>query len=459
MMVHQLQRVHCLGLGGVGVSAVAKILAGRGISVSGSDRQQSVFTRSAAAVGVTVYAAERSENITTDIELIIYSDACPVDHVERVAARRLNIPEKNFSEVLGELMANMEHRVAVAGTNGKSTTSALLGKILVADGRDPMVVVGSRVPGFDDNVRLGVGKYFVTEADDYRDHFHHLYPTCLVVTNIELDHVDYFPDINAVKKSFLKIAAQTSAHGNIIVNLDDPVSAELFSKDERTITYSQIHDADLRATSIRQRDGVQLIDVQWHGQAIGTWEIHLPGSFNVMNVLAAGAAALALGVDAEVIASAVKVFNGIWRRFEILNPGASVTIVNDYAHHPTSIIGTIAGAKALWPSRRVIAVFQPHHHNRLTNLFTDFTKSFAQADLSVITEVYAVAGRESHETVEKNSRDLVTAINSPTVVYGGTPAETETLIKRLAKPGDLVILMSAGDLWEIGPRLVEYYAV
>ncbi len=457
MNLSSFQRVHCLGLGGVGVSAIAKLLRHRQTSVSGSELKLSEFTNDAAAVGVIVYPTETAENISDDLNLVIYSDACPPTHPERVAATEKNIPQMNFSEVLGLFLAEARVGVAVAGTNGKSTTSALLGLILAAAKKNPTVVVGSRVPGFSGNVRFGEAEYFVTEADDYRDHFLHLHPTCLVVTNVELDHVDYFPDLAAVKKSFAQLAQQTSPSGQLIVNRDDPASWELFGDDRRTITYSHVQSADLQATAVRQADGYQAIDVSWRGQAIGTWELHLPGAFNVMNVLAAGAAALALGVEPKVVAEVVATFRGIWRRFEILNSGAPVTIVNDYAHHPTAIAGTLTGAKALWPQRRILAVFQPHHHNRLTNLFTDFARSFSAADQAIISEVYAVAGREDHDPSEKTSRDLVAAINDPQVIYGGNPAETETLIKKLAKPGDIVILMSAGDLWEIGPRLATYY--
>lgn len=457
MNIANLHRVHCLGLGGVGVSAVAKILAGRGVKVSGSELHPSRFTMDAAQAGITVYPKESAANITDDIELIIYSDACPPSHPERIAANKKKIPERNFSEVLGTLMGESEQSVAVAGTNGKSTTTALVGLMLTAAKNDPTVMVGSRVPAWSGNVRMGGSKYFVAEADDYRDHFLHLKPTLLVVTNIELDHVDYFSNLAAVKKSFTRLAGQTSPAGNLIVNQDDPASVEVMAGDPRAVTYSQTGPADLQAVSVRQAEGYQAIDVAWRGQAIGRWNLHLPGSFNVMNALAAGAAALTLGVTPEVVAATVEAFRGIWRRFEVLNPGGRVTIVNDYAHHPTAISGTLDGAKALWPNRRVLAVFQPHHHNRLTNLFEAFVRSFGLADQTIISEVYAVAGREDHDPNEKTSRDLVAAINNPRVVYGGTPAETEILIKKLAKPGDLVILMSAGDLWEIGPRLADYY--
>lgn len=458
MNLSTLKRVHCLGLGGVGVSAIAKLLQRRQISVSGSELKPSSFTDDAAAAGVIVCQTESAENISDDLDLVVYSDACPPTHPERLAATEKNIPQLNFSEVLGLFLAEARVGVAVAGTNGKSTTSALLGLMLAAAEHDPTVVVGSQVPGFSGNVRFGQPEYFVTEADDYRDHFLHLHPTCLVVTNVELDHVDYFPDLAAVKKSFAQLAKQTSLSGQLIVNRDDPASWELYGDDRRTITYSQAQPADLQATAVRQADGRQEIDVSWRGQGIGTLELQLPGAFNVMNVLAAGAAALALGLEAKVVAEVVRNFRGIWRRFEIMNSGASVTIVNDYAHHPTAIAGTISGTKALWPQRRILAVFQPHHHNRLTNLFADFARSFSAADLAIISEVYAVAGREDHDPSEKTSRDLVAAMNDPRVIYGGNPAETETLIKKLAKPGDIVILMSAGDLWEIGPRLANYYA-
>lgn len=458
MNLGQLQRVHCLGLGGVGVSAVARLLQRRGVKVSGSDVTTSLFTDDAAKAGIIVMPSELATNITPDIQLVIYSDACPPPHVERVAAKQLNIPEVNFAEVLGWLMAEAKQSIAVAGTNGKSTTTALLGLLLAAGQHDPTVVVGSRVPGFDGNVRFGAKEFFVTEADEYRDHFLAFHPTTTLITNIEHDHADYFPTLAALTASFRKLAQQTDPSGHLIINLDDPVCARELIHDPRVVTFSQTQTADFQVTDVRTVPGAQELKVSWQGKPLGPWSLHLPGSFNVMNAAAAAAAALTLGGDPAVIGQAISNFQGIWRRFEVLNPGAPITIISDYAHHPTSLHGTIAGAKQFYPGRRLIVVFQPHHHHRLSSLFHFFTRAFAGADEVIISEVYDVVGREDHDPDQKTSRDLVAAIHHGATSYAASPAEAEQQVWALAKPGDVVMIIGAGDIWTIGPSLVQHYA-
>lgn len=456
MNLAEVKRVHCLGVGGVGVSAVARLLAHRGIRVSGSDLQASLFTADAQRDGISI-VPESAANVTAEINLVIYSDACPVHHPERIAAEQLGIPQVNFATALSWMLAEAEQSVAVAGTNGKSTTTALLGLILTVGGLDPTVVVGSRVPGFNGNIRLGGHKYFVTEADEYRDHFLAFYPTMLVVTNIEHDHVDYFPTIAAMTASFRTLAQQTHPQGHLVINLDDAISSQEFIHDPRVVTFSHRPTADLQIAAVRPGPGLQEFDVIWKGRPLGTWRIHQPGLFNVMNAAAAGAAALTFGIEPSVIAGVLNDFSGIWRRFEILNPGAAITIVSDYAHHPTSIRGVIAGAKEFFPGRRIILAFQPHHHHRLTSLFHFFTRAFVGVDELILCEVYAVAGREDHDPNEKTSRDLCGEVHHPSVHYAADPAKTEAAIRQLAKPGDVVIIMGAGDIWEIGPHLAADY--
>ncbi len=457
MNLTDLHRVHCLGLGGVGVSAVARLLQRRGCTVSGSDVQPSLFTADAERDGIKVFPAESAANITADINLVIYSDACPPGHPERVAAQQHGIPQVNFAEALGWMLAEAEQSVAVAGTNGKSTTAALLGLMLTAGGLNPTVMVGSRVPGFDGNIRLGGKKFFVTEADEYRDHFLAFHPTTLVITNIEHDHVDYFPTVAAMTASFRKLAQHTHPQGHLIINLDDQISAKEFIHDPRAVTFSHQQPADLQVTAIRPGPGQQEFDVAWKGQPLGTWTIHQPGLFNVMNAAAAATVALTLGIAANVIAKVLDDFQGIWRRFEILNPGAAITIVSDYAHHPTSIRGVLKGAKQFFPGRRIILAFQPHHHHRLTSLFHFFTRAFAGADELIVCEVYAVPGREDQDPNEKTSQDLLGEVHHSSVHYAPDPAATEATIRELAKPGDVVIIMGAGDIWAIGPHLAADY--
>ncbi len=457
MSLQKIQRVHCLGIGGIGVSAVARILKARGLTVSGSELHPSLITAELGREQIQILP-ESSANITRDIDLVIYSDACPEEHAERQAAAQLGVRQVNFSEVLGWLMKEYKTGVAIAGTNGKSTTTALLGQIMIDGGLEPTVVVGSRVPGFQGNVRIGKGNYFVTEADDYRDHFLQLHPQVLTITNIELDHPDYFPDLKAVTHSFSALAQQTALDGQLIINDDDPVSRTHFADDQRHSSFGFSEGAMLFAAHWRQIPGWQEWQMIWNKKDLGKWRLPLPGKFNVANALAAAATALHFNIAPEIIAQRLEKFTGIWRRFEILNPGATVTVISDYAHHPTSIQGILQGAKNFYPGRRIIAVFQPHHHHRLTGLFQDFAKSFSAADELILTEVYQVAGREESREIMKTGQDLFKEVRHSRKYFASDLSSAATQVKSLAKAGDVVMIIGAGDIWEIAAPLAEYYA-
>ncbi len=457
MNITDVRQVYCIGLGGVGVSAVAKYFLAHGATVSGSDPKRNPLVDDLLRLGATWWPDERPERLTADVDLVVYTDDAHPDHPLRLKAKQLGLPTQNFSATLGLIMDRCRQRLAVAGTNGKSTTTALLGLLLADAGLDPSVFIGSRLSDFNGNLRLGQSDVFVAEADEYRDHFLNLRPTAAVVTNIELDHVDYFHDDKHLMASFRQFA-QGLAADRLVVNADDRGLAALFPQ---AVTFGFSQAAQLQAHDVRQTAGQQTFAAAWRGASLGVFTLHIPGRFNITNALGAMAAALVTGASPKTFSATLDRFRGIWRRFQILTaPSSPLTIVNDYAHHPTAVRVTLAGAKTFYPGRRIIAVFQPHHHNRLTALFDDFARSFTAADHSIIVETYTVPGREPQNQDVKTSRELVKVLagQGRPADYVASPAEAEAFVRHLAQPGDVVLIMGAGDIWKIAESLAAVYA-
>lgn len=460
MNLRDIHRVYCVGLGGVGVSAVAKYFLAQGVQVSGSDPVHSPLVDDVVRQGGQWFDHPDARRITTDLDLVVYTDDAKPDHPERAAAAAIGVRSENFSTTLGQIMATRRQRLCVAGTNGKSTTTAITGLLLEDAGLHPTVFVGSRVGQFDGNLRMGGGDVFVAEADEYRDHFLNLTPTIATITNIELDHVDYFHTLDRLQDSFHQFADLLPDDGRLVANGDDPGVRDLIDGRSNLTTFGLSERADVRAVEITQTPGRQSFTMVAHGQLLGRCELHLPGYFNITNVLGAVAGAMVAGADPSSFAETIANFRGVWRRFEILNSGSTVTIVNDYAHHPSAVRQTLAGARAFYPGRRIVAVFQPHHHNRLNILFDEFSKSFGAADMVILVDVYTVPGREPLITETKSSADLARAVHQRGIQAERVahPIDAANRLKEILQPGDVAIIMGAGDIWRIAQPLADYYA-
>lgn len=454
------KKVFCIGLAGVGVSAVAKLYLAQGSKVSGSDPKHNPLVDDLVKQGVTYYPHEDPQLITPDCDVVIYTDDTAPAHPMRRRATELGIHSENFSVSLGKLMAARKQRICVAGTNGKSTTTALTGLLLGGAGLDPTVFVGSRVPEFNGNLRLGSGSVFVAEADEYRDHYLNYSPTIISLTNIEPDHLDYFRTEAKMMNSFRSFVSRLPVDGVLVANADDSRVTNISAQAPHVVTFGRHHAADLQASDIVQSAGQQSWTTTWRGQTLGRFTLPLPGEFNIMNSLSAMAGALAGGADPTSFRTTIAGFNGVWRRFQILNPSSTTTIISDYAHHPTAVQVTLEGAEKFYPGRRIVAVFQPHHRSRLTTLFDDFTKSFGAADDVMIVETYTVPGRDVPESESKSSAELVDALKPQhtAVSYASSPSDAQTKLQDLLQPGDVAIIMGAGDIWETAERLGKHYA-
>ncbi|MBI1908282.1 UDP-N-acetylmuramate--L-alanine ligase [Candidatus Uhrbacteria bacterium] len=455
-MFEGLKSIHFVGIGGIGTSALAKFFVHRGLRVSGSDLQVSDTTEECRRMGMKIFSGHAVGNVGEGVECVIYSPAVLETNPEREEAKRCGIPQMSYPEALGELSKEYS-TIAVCGTNGKSTTTAMLGRILVEAGYDPTVIVGTKVPDFPDgNLRMGKGRFFLLEACEYREHFLHLHPEMIVLTNIEADHLDYFRDLAHICATFQAFANKLAGKGMLVWNGGDPTSREL--RKGTAVSYGYGTDADYagfdrKAESGRQRFSLRRSTPE---EELGSISLSVPGLFNVQNALAAAVAAMELGVPVETVRHALETFPGVWRRFERVGTWHEAKVISDYGHHPTAIAQTLAGAREFFPGRRIILCFQPHQHARTKALFDRFVDAIAQADVSVVLEIYAVAGRTESDDV--SSKDLVRAIHSRFLSAAShyTPDldHAESVLRDLVRPGDVLIVQGAGDVDTLARRLV-----
>ncbi len=445
-MFKQYKHVHFVGIGGIGMSALAKWFLYEGVNVTGSDVHESEITKDLQRRGAKIFFGHAHDHVATDVDLLIYSPAVPDSNHERQAAKERGIREVSNFEFLGEISHEFS-TIVVSGTNGKSTTTAMLGLILEAAGYDPTVLVGSLVPGFKDgNLRVGKGRFFVVEGCEYRANMLHLEPEMIVLTNIEEDHLDYYRDLDHIQETFQTFVDKLKSKGLVVLNADDVVSQKLsvnrsvkYGSNGTNMTYTLLH----RTT----KQGEQTVTTN-HGEL----RLKIPGAFNAMNALAAVAAALELGVPFETCRRVLADFTGIWRRFERVGTWKGADVISDYGHHPTAVRQTIEAAREFFPGQRIVLCYQPHQHDRTKKLFNEFVESLALADHLVLTEIYDVAGRNENASV--SSRDLVKEINRSNTTYAPDLFAAESQLRDLVKPNDVILIMGAGDIDDLARRLV-----
>lgn len=461
MHIPSAKHVHCVGIGGIGISAVAKFFLAHSVVVTGSDLKESQITKDLEARGVRVHIGpSQREWIANDCDLLIYSEAVPADAPERTEASLRNIRQLGHFDFLGDLSRDFE-TICVTGTNGKSTTTAMVARIFEDAGFDPVAFVGSLVPGWKDgNYRHGKGKYLIVEGDEYKQKMVKLFPKTTVITNIEEDHLDVYRDLEHIIATFQECADKTTRR--VMRNSDDPNSGRLNIPAQKETTYATNHVADVVASDRIVAAGEQSFTVKKKGKSIGRASLQIPGAFNMMNAVAATAVALEYDIPFASIASTLENFAGIWRRFERVGEYDGADIISDYGHHPTAIRGTLAAAKEFFPGRRIVLLFEPHQHSRTHELFDDFVESFEDADLLILSEIYGVAGRQ--EDIGKvSSRDILNEIDRrlpaghPAVGkqhYAANLIEAEKLVRSLMRPNDVVIVMGAGDVDTVARNLI-----
>ncbi len=435
------KHVHIIGVGGIGTSAVAKWFKFHGATVSGSDMAMSPILEELLERGITAKVGHFADNIPSDCELVIYSSAIPATNPERQTANERGIKEWSYPKFLGKLAATKK-TIAISGTNGKSTTTAMIASILIEAGLDPTVIVGTKVPGWHDgNLRIGHSNWFVVEACEHMANMLQIRPDIAVITNIEEDHLDFYRDLTHIRETFQEWIDCKETCLEVVLNRNDAESAKLKAK------YVSYFDFSSRETlNGFQRFETGGVDV----------ELRIPGSFNAANASAALAVAHIAGIDDDIALKALRAFSGTWRRFESLGEYKGANVYSDYAHHPTAITGTIQAFKEFFPARRLLVVFEPHQHSRTAELFEEFAASFDATDALILAEVYEVAGRTEEKTV--SSADLAEAIKSRNTVndisFAKTYEELDALIQNQLQENDILVFMGAGTIDGFARRLI-----
>jgi len=444
MHFDHIKNIHFVGIGGIGMSGIAEILADRGFTVSGCDLKRSVSTDLLSRRGISVTIGHDPAHLA-GIDLVVVTSAVRGENPEIDAAHARGIQVMKRKEMLGTLV-NQKRAVGVSGTHGKTTTSAMIAVILEEAGLDPTIIIGGMLRNLGTNAKNGRGDFAVVEADEYDRSFHELRPAVAVVTNIEADHLEYYGSFEAIAEAFRIFVEGIKPGGAVVGCIDDPSVASLLSKtSQRVIRYGLSDAADLRATRISFDERGSHFEVP----GIGSFRLFVPGEHNVRNALAAIAVARELGISSAVIAAALAKFLGVDRRFQILGELAGAIIVDDYAHHPTEIRATLNAARRGYPRRRIVALFQPHLYSRTRDFAREFAESLLVADVALVAPIYAA--RE--EPIEGITARLIAEAAEGVEFVEGTNIQIVEKMRRRLEPNDLFITLGAGDVHEISEAL------
>ncbi|GAB6172050.1 UDP-N-acetylmuramate--L-alanine ligase [Paradesulfitobacterium aromaticivorans] len=444
--------IHFVGIKGTGMSALAQVSAKiEGASISGSDVEERFFTDAVLERAQIPVLSFSPENVAK-ADLVVASAAYTKEHPEIARALELKIPVLSYPQYLGRLMSK-KRGIAVAGTHGKTTTTAMIGLILLQAGIDPTIVVGSDVPSIGGNAYSGHGEFFLAESCEYRRHFLNYSPEYLIITNIEFDHPDYFSDLSDVITAFTEFAAKVPPTGRIFLWAEDPNRATIKSKAPIT-TFGFAADADIRATDIMFHDQGSSLKVMIDDSFVGTLELHVAGKHNILNALAAIALCREIGIPLTQIITSLSQFNGTKRRFEHIGNRDGALIVDDYAHHPTEIRTTLEGARLSYPDRRIRAIFQPHTFTRTEKLLEEFSLAFGSADEVVIAEIFASAREQNLHTISATVLAELIQKQGIQVRYFSTLDAIKTYVAETIAPQDLVLTLGAGDIYKVGQGLV-----
>ena len=452
----RVRQLHFVGIGGVGMSGMAEILRSLVFEVSGSDVRAGSTTKRLESLGLRVDIGHRAENVH-GADVVIRSSAIQLDNPELDEARELGIPVIGRAEMLAELM-RVKYGVAIAGSHGKTTTTSLVATVLRAAGLDPTVTVGGKMAALGSNARLGGGDLMVAEADESDGTFLWLNPTIAIVTNIDPEHLDYWGTYEKLTAAFLEFCNRVPFYGVSVLCLDHPSVQEMLpSIRGRYVTYGMSPQADYSARGVRYRGLTTAFNAYRRGEPLGGFSINMPGQHNVLNALAAIAAADELAVPLDVTKQALATFDGVGRRFTLVGEVGGVKLVDDYGHHPAEVRATLDAARGAFPAEqhRIVVAFQPHRYSRTEHLFEEFTSAFNQADLLFVTDIYA-AGEKPIEGI--TSKKLVEAIRKhghKGARYVGDKAEIPARLVEKLRAGDVVIALGAGDINRSLERIAE----
>src|SRR6266581_6977806 len=454
-MLKRFKHVHFVGIGGIGMSGIAEVLLNLGYKVTGSDVRATAITERLQRLGATIYPRHDAQNVT-GAHVVVTSSAVRPDNAEIQEAERRKVPVIPRAEMLAEL-ARLKYSITVAGTHGKTTTTSMIATVLDRAGMDPTIVVGGRLDTIGSNARLGKGEFIVLEADESDRSFLLLSPTIAVVTNIEADHLDHYRDLEDILAAFLSFINKVPFYGAAVLCIDEPAVQSLIPQVKRRIvTYGSAAPSDVRITDVNIEGLGSTFTLLFNGVASQRFRLHVPGVHNVLNATAAFAAARDMGVEPGIIAGALESFQGVDRRFQIKSQHG-ITVIDDYAHHPTEIRATLGAAKAA-NFQRIFAIFQPHRYSRTFHLFDDFARAFNLADSVLILDIYP-AGENPIEGITTQALiEKIKSFGHKNAIYAPDFEMIESYIVATAKDGDAVIVMGAGNVTKLSDILSERFS-
>ena len=450
------KKIHCIGIGGIGLSAVAEILMARGYDISGSDMKESDMTAKLARYGARIHIGHNAENVEGK-DLVIYSSAISMENPELARATELGIPTVTRAQALGALMEEYDSSIAISGTHGKTTTTSMVSLILKNAQKEPTILVGGNLPEINGNVYVGQNDYFVTEACEYMDSFLNLKPKIEIILNIDSDHLDYFKDVDHIARSFDKFAKLVPENGAVIAYDANPFVKSVISGLPNAITFGLSESCDYYASDINfDNDGMPQFKVNHGGKVLGQIELAVPGEHNILNALAAFACCHIQGVAVEDIIKTLDGYTGTHRRFDLLGETSTgIRIVDDYAHHPTEIKATLAAVRNM-KHNTLWCLFQPHTYTRTMALLDDFATAFDEADKVVLAEIYAAREKNIHKISSKTLMNKIKEHDVNKDVYFFEDfEEIASFVYNNAQEGDLVITMGAGDIYKVGEMILE----
>jgi UDP-N-acetylmuramate--alanine ligase len=458
-MFAKIQRIHFVGIGGIGMSGIAEVLLNLGYKISGSDLKNSSVTQRLAGLGATIFEGHRAEN-ATGAEVVVTSSAILSDNPEVTEARNLHIPVIQRAEMLAELM-RLKYGIAIAGMHGKTTTTSMVAAVLAGGGLDPTVVVGGRVDAMGSNARLGKSQYLVAEADESDRTFLKLSPILAVVTNIDREHMDCYRNMRDVKRAFLDFMDRVPFYGMVVACNDDaPLRRMLPEVRRRVVTYGTRRASDflikLSESTFDSHDGrpVSRFRVTYRGKSLGEFTLHVPGVHNVLNATAAIAVGVGLDVNPDQIRVALESFAGVDRRFQLRGRVGGVSVIDDYGHHPTEIKATLAAARQCG-FRKVHVIFQPHRYTRTRDLMNEFGLAFANADTLLVLDIYAASEPPVEGITAITLAQRIGETGGRNASYASSFAEAVDSATAAAEDGDMILTLGAGSVSQLGPMILD----
>jgi len=470
-MFAKIQRIHFVGIGGIGMSGIAEVLLNLGYKVSGSDLKSSAVTERLAGLGAAIFEGHRAGNIS-GAEVVVTSSAIATENPEVAEAHELHIPVIQRAEMLAELM-RLKYGIAIAGMHGKTTTTSMVAAVLAAGGLDPTVVVGGRVDAMGSNARLGKSQYLVAEADESDRSFLKLSPILSVVTNIDREHMDCYRNMRDVKKTFLEFMDRVPFYGMVVACNDDPLLRRLLPEvQRRTVTYGTRRGSDflIKVTTpsesqnphFSQNRGevvhpLSRFNVLYRGDDLGEFTLHVPGVHNVLNATAAIAVGVGLDISVEAIRTALGEFRGVDRRFQLRGREAGVSVIDDYGHHPTEIKATLAAARQCG-FRKIHVVFQPHRYTRTRDLMEEFATAFADADSLFVLDIYPASEKPIDGITGDALARRISEKGGKSAQYVSSFAAAVNAAAATAHEGDMVLTLGAGSVSQLGPMVLDELA-